>query len=106
MRNLQQVLHWTSVNLCSRARDSPEDEEKYILFSTSNSVHEILNEQRIIRQGGSSQTKEYVYTARKEIDSKPSVPGGWNLQSALTKTGTSPPLYHIKANPKRIFPWK
>jgi hypothetical protein len=44
-----------------RARDSPDDEEKEILSSTSLNVREVWDGNRIIRQTGESITKEYVY---------------------------------------------
>jgi hypothetical protein len=88
----------------TRARDSPDDEEKDILSSTSENVREIWNGQRIIRQTGTSQTTEYVYTNRRDIDGKSFVPSTWTLQSALVEGNERPPLYGIK--PKWLRPWK
>ena len=44
-----------------RARDSPDDEEKEILSSTSSSVREIWNGHRVIRQAGESQVVQLVF---------------------------------------------
>lgn len=44
-----------------RARDSPDDDEKEILSSTSPNVREIWNGNRVVRQTGESKTKEYFY---------------------------------------------
>lgn len=44
-----------------RARDSPDDEEKEILSSTSTNVREIWNGDRIVRQTGGSMTMLLVF---------------------------------------------
>lgn len=44
-----------------RARDSPDDEEKELLSSTSSSVREIWNGHRVIRQAGEPQIVELVF---------------------------------------------
>lgn len=44
-----------------RARDSPDDEEKELLSSTSSSVREIWNGHRVIRQTGESQAVQLVF---------------------------------------------
>jgi hypothetical protein len=48
----------------NRARDSPDDEEKEILSSTSANVREIWDGKRVIRQIGQSQTAELVYNTK------------------------------------------
>lgn len=44
-----------------RARDSPDDEEKEILSSTSSNVREIWDGHRVVRQTGESKTIPLVY---------------------------------------------
>lgn len=44
-----------------RARDSPDDEEKEILSSTSSNVREIWDGNRVVRQTGESKTVPLVY---------------------------------------------
>lgn len=44
-----------------RARDSPDDEEKEILSSTSPNIREVWDGNRIIRQTEESKTEEYIY---------------------------------------------
>jgi hypothetical protein len=46
-----------------RARDSPDDDEKEILSSTSSNVREIWNGNRVVRQIGESNMKELVYNS-------------------------------------------
>ncbi|KAH8755140.1 hypothetical protein F5882DRAFT_308120, partial [Hyaloscypha sp. PMI_1271] len=54
-----------SVNyLKCRARDSPDDEEKEILPSTSANVREIWDGNRIIRQTGESKITEFVFDSK------------------------------------------
>ncbi|KAH8600159.1 hypothetical protein B0O99DRAFT_590550 [Bisporella sp. PMI_857] len=47
-----------------RARDSPDDEEKEILSSTSQNVREIWDGNRVIRQTGPAETRELVYDTK------------------------------------------
>lgn len=49
------------ISLLNRARDSPDDEEKEILSSTSGNVREIWDGHRVIRQTGPVITKTFVY---------------------------------------------
>jgi hypothetical protein len=44
-----------------RARESPDDDEKEILSSTSPNVREVWDGKQVIRQLGDSKTTEYVY---------------------------------------------
>lgn len=47
-----------------RARDSPDDEEKEILSSTSSNVREIWDGKRVVRQTGESKTVPLVYNPK------------------------------------------
>ncbi|KAI1742809.1 hypothetical protein F4680DRAFT_411795 [Xylaria scruposa] len=49
-----------------RARDSPDDEEKEILTSTSVNVREIWNGTRVVRQTGKSKTTAIVFSGHGE----------------------------------------
>ncbi|KAL9078185.1 MAG: hypothetical protein Q9157_002908 [Trypethelium eluteriae] len=50
-----------------RAHDSPADEEKDILSSTSREVREVWDGNRVIRQAGASQATEIVYSTEREM---------------------------------------
>ncbi|KAI9800395.1 MAG: hypothetical protein M1825_004165 [Sarcosagium campestre] len=60
-------------SLIGRARDSPEDEEKEVLSSTSNAVREIWNGHRVIRQSGESQMVELVLNQGSRTDVPPTL---------------------------------
>lgn len=47
-----------------RARDSPDDEEKEILSSTSSNVREIWDGNRVVRQTGESKTVPLIYNSK------------------------------------------
>lgn len=52
------------INEFYRARDSPDDEEKEILSSTSSNVREIWDGNRVVRQTGESKTIPLVYNPK------------------------------------------
>lgn len=60
---VMEPIEWHSApnKLLHRARDSPDDDEKEILSSTSANVREIWNGNRVVRQTGESKTTEIVY---------------------------------------------
>lgn len=70
-----------------RARDSPDDEEKELLSSTSTNVRELWDGYRVVRQTGESRTLELAYTpgpnwtvahARESMQSTKDVPH-WDM---------------------------
>ncbi|KAK7952364.1 uncharacterized protein PG986_008092 [Apiospora aurea] len=48
-------------SIVGRARDSPDDEEKEILSSTSANVREIWTGNRVVRQTGASKSTAFVF---------------------------------------------
>ncbi|KAK1755545.1 hypothetical protein QBC47DRAFT_445709 [Echria macrotheca] len=58
-------------SIVGRARDSPDDEEKEMLSSTSATVREIWDGNRIVRQTGPSKTTQLVFGPSAQQSSHP-----------------------------------
>ncbi|KAI8632861.1 hypothetical protein F5Y19DRAFT_332212 [Xylariaceae sp. FL1651] len=69
-------------SLIGRARESPDDEERELLSSTSRNVREIWNGRRVIRQTGPCVTKPFVFDKNSIKDSISGL-GRFNQPSCL-----------------------
>lgn len=66
MLPLGHTIHTNTEIKVNRARDSPDDEEKEILSSTSSNVREIWDGNRVVRQTGESKTIPFVYNSKEK----------------------------------------
>ncbi|KAK7969333.1 hypothetical protein PG996_002230 [Apiospora saccharicola] len=55
-------------SVIDRARDSPDDEEKYLLSSTSANVRGIWTGNRVIRQNGASKTTVFMFNLNRHTN--------------------------------------
>jgi hypothetical protein len=77
----------------NRARDSPDEEEKDILSSTSENVREIWDGNRVIRQTGEPKTTQFVHRVNKGGGARQDRWGLWTLEEAVQSQNSSPSVY-------------